>query len=358
MPSVYKVGMTTGSVKQRIQELTTTGVPKPFQAEKIFEIPLVNLRAVEQLAHKKLKKKDLHHGKEFFEGSLQDCVIAVEDAIHQITRSDSVDLIGQAKLRAHEQEQRRIQELKKREIDRQNQIELDKKINDKNLEIHQYRRNYIEELKSTEKNNESFIDTYFFMPLGLLIFVFIGFALMSTAGPLAWIGVPIFAWWIYRKDKNHNDERYLSAAVAKFPTVTKDTLDNYQKTFVNDRVIPVSDIQFSSSTSKQYNRPVVNAKNLNQLAIEKRAAAINNFDEIDSSEWIVNSSRSILYNIKTKEILSIKSGLGFSIADKYFVLNNLSKPRKIRIEATMIDDQKIKKITSDLLNNQVMGDRF
>ena len=100
MPEVYKVGLTTGSVKQRIQELNTTGVPRPFKAEKLFEIPESTLRTIEQLAHKKLKKKDLHHGKEFFEGSLQDCVNAVEDAIYEITKSDSIELIGQAKMRA------------------------------------------------------------------------------------------------------------------------------------------------------------------------------------------------------------------------------------------------------------------
>lgn len=60
MPEVYKVGLTTGSVKQRIQELNTTGVPRPFKAEKIFEIPQSTLRDVEQLAHRKLKNKDLH----------------------------------------------------------------------------------------------------------------------------------------------------------------------------------------------------------------------------------------------------------------------------------------------------------
>ena len=55
--NVYKVGMTTNSVRQRIQELGTTGVPRPFEAEKVFEIPEAKLRAVETLAHKKLKKR-------------------------------------------------------------------------------------------------------------------------------------------------------------------------------------------------------------------------------------------------------------------------------------------------------------
>ncbi len=307
---------------------------------------------------KNLKRKTFITEKNFFEGSLKDCVIAVEDSIHQITKSDSIDLIGQAKLRAQEQEQRRVHELKIREIDRLNQIELDKKVQEKNMEINQYRKNYIDELISNDKKNEPFFDKYFFMPLGLLIFAFIGFAMMSTAGPFAWIGVPIFVWWLYSKEKNHTDERYLKEAAAKFPAVTRDTLERYQNISIHGSSIPISHVKFDASVSRQYPRTTVNNKNTNLLAIEKREAEINSFDEIDSSDWIVNSSKTMLYNVKTKEILTTKSGLGFSIANKFFVLNNLSKPRKIRIEATVIDDKKIKDITNELLNNQITRERI
>ena len=100
MPSVYKIGLTTNSVHQRIQELNTTGLPKSFRAEKIFEIREIHLRSVEQHAHKKLKNKDLHHGKEFFKCDISECVEAVEDSILKITDELSEELIGRAKERA------------------------------------------------------------------------------------------------------------------------------------------------------------------------------------------------------------------------------------------------------------------
>lgn len=122
MQNIYKVGLTTNSVKKRIQELTTTGVPKPFKAKKIFEIDADYLRDVEQLAHKKLKVKKMHYGKEFFKGSLSACQEAVEDAIYEITQCNSQDLIGEAAQRAKERryhkEQKRIQsEYERQQLD-------------------------------------------------------------------------------------------------------------------------------------------------------------------------------------------------------------------------------------------------
>ena len=38
MPNIFKVGLTTNSVKQRIQELNSTGVPTTFELVKKYEI--------------------------------------------------------------------------------------------------------------------------------------------------------------------------------------------------------------------------------------------------------------------------------------------------------------------------------
>ncbi len=65
MPNIFKVGLTTNSVKQRIQELNSTGVPTTFELVKKYEIQESCLHRVERLAHKKLKSKEQHHGKEF-----------------------------------------------------------------------------------------------------------------------------------------------------------------------------------------------------------------------------------------------------------------------------------------------------
>jgi hypothetical protein len=71
MQNLYKVGLTTNSVAQRSKELSSsTGVPKPFVPEKIFEVDASKLLDIEQLAHRKLKSKNRHFWKEFFEGQL------------------------------------------------------------------------------------------------------------------------------------------------------------------------------------------------------------------------------------------------------------------------------------------------
>ena len=71
MTNLYKVGLTTNSVRQRIQELNSTGVPRSFRLEKKYEIGEDKLLSVERLTHKKLTAKGLHHGKEFFHGRLR-----------------------------------------------------------------------------------------------------------------------------------------------------------------------------------------------------------------------------------------------------------------------------------------------
>jgi hypothetical protein len=53
MRDIYKIGLTTNSVRQRIAELYTTGIPTRYAAEKIFEVEERFLGMVERSAHKK-----------------------------------------------------------------------------------------------------------------------------------------------------------------------------------------------------------------------------------------------------------------------------------------------------------------
>ena len=87
MPNIYKVGLTTNSIKQRIQELNSTGVPRSFELVKKYEIAESKLLAVERRSHQKLKFNELHHGKEFFEGSIELIKVAVEDSIFELTEN-------------------------------------------------------------------------------------------------------------------------------------------------------------------------------------------------------------------------------------------------------------------------------
>lgn len=346
MPSVYKVGMTTNSVRQRIQKLGTTGVPRPFEAEKVFEIPEPKLRAVERLAHKKLKKKDLHHGKEFFEGSLQDCVMAVEDAIYEITKSEAIELIGQAKQRAAADQLKRAEEHKLREIQMQRESAFKKKVDEVNSDIDRRRENYLKQLILESKNKESFLDKYIWGPLAVLLFGIICVAVMLKGGALAWIGIPIFSVWIINYNKKELRERHMKTVVARFPYVTDVSINDFQDVpSINSRFI-VSSVVSNINLESKFNRRNKNLQLDSRAIVNKRKEEIENMEEVEPQYWVANSLKSKIYNKKTKEFLSIKSGLGFSIYEKYFIVNNLSKSRKLNICKTLIDDGFIDSVDS------------
>ena len=91
MNGIYKIGLTTNEVKERISQLHTTGVPKKFKSERIYKVETQYLRKVELRSHALLKKKGYHHAKEFFECSLADCEDAVQEAIEQITSKRAIE---------------------------------------------------------------------------------------------------------------------------------------------------------------------------------------------------------------------------------------------------------------------------
>ena len=221
MPGVFKVGLTTNSVRQRIKDLNTTGIPKSFQAEKIFHIRETHLKAVEQLAHKKLKNKDLHHGKEFFEGSLIDCVQAVEDAIYEITNEHQVDLIGQAKERAESERRRR--ELNKRILE-----EKKIRLSLVNKQIDSERELYVNRLRNQRKSEEPFLDKYVYAPLGYLIFGGIVLSIAVSMGPIGWLVAPAIIYIVYKYDKNDEDSRLRNSAAEKFPYKNIDNFELYE----------------------------------------------------------------------------------------------------------------------------------
>lgn len=342
MPNVYKIGLTKNSVKQRIQELSTTGVPRPFQVEKVFEISENKLRAVEQLAHKKLKNKDLHHGKEFFEGSIQDCVAAVEDSIYEITKLVSIDLIGQAKQRAEVENRKREEEKRRKEVEQKRMAEVEVRLREANMAVDRQREIYIEKLKIEEKKKEPFLVRFFFVPLGILIMGSIAIAIMSEGGPLAWVGVPLFVWWIINRDRNEARERYMKIASVNFPYVISEKIES------NKIEVQPASIQSAHFRPEQIEKNALHNQKLIidtqaevSKVIAKRRAEIQAYEDVDPTDWVINSSKSWLFNKKTNELLSKASGLGFSIAGDYFLINNLTVPRKLSVCKTLIDDKEV-----------------
>lgn len=122
MPDIFKVGLTTNSIGQRMRELSTTGVPQKFNVERLFEVDSRFLPKIESEAHKILKNKGLHEGKEFFRCTLSQCVEAVEDSILIFAGDNAPELVQDALVRQQkvreEEAKREAQEAERRRDER------------------------------------------------------------------------------------------------------------------------------------------------------------------------------------------------------------------------------------------------
>jgi len=79
MPGLLKIGCTTRSVEERVEELNAaTGVPVPFVVEAVF--PSMAPMEDEARVHEWLKKARLV-GREFFETDLRDAVAAIQSVV-------------------------------------------------------------------------------------------------------------------------------------------------------------------------------------------------------------------------------------------------------------------------------------
>jgi len=220
MTGIFKVGLTTNSVSQRIKELNSTGVPTTFKAEKIFEVKEQYLRLVEQSIHRELKNNDLHHGKEFFRIQLAHCVRCVEDIIHKITGEISEDIVGEAKRRKEEADHKREEErriLKKRE----------EQLTQENNSIHQKRIEWIK--KQVDPNYDSYQQVKIFTVIGIVITSLSVMVFYEKLLPGILIGIG--GWiWIYLKDDSYNKElkkNIESEAAAKYPYKSLSDIPDY-----------------------------------------------------------------------------------------------------------------------------------
>ena len=209
MLNIYKVGLTTNSIKQRIQELNSTGVPKTFKLENKYEIDEKKLLAVERLSHQKLKSNELHHAKEFFEGSIDLIREAVEDSIYELTNETAIDIVGLA-------HQRKIENDKK--IQEQNIFNnrINERLIIENKIVDAKRLNYIKSTKDDLKNNTSFVDKYIYTPIGVILIGALVIGIMFT-GPIGWIFVAVVGWWIYNEDFIKPEDELINKSHQKFP---------------------------------------------------------------------------------------------------------------------------------------------
>jgi hypothetical protein len=72
MPGLVKIGRTTGTVEQRVQQLSSTGIPQPFQAVATFHV--YDSETCEKAIHLALSAYRPNKNREFFEGHISDLV--------------------------------------------------------------------------------------------------------------------------------------------------------------------------------------------------------------------------------------------------------------------------------------------
>lgn len=188
-------------------------------------------------------------------------------------------------------------------LEKQRRIDLEQRVIEANRDIDNERANYINTLISEEKNNKPLLDKYIWEPLGFLILAAIALGIMSEGGPLAWIGVPLFVWWIISKDKNDAKERHTKAASEKYPYYTVDTIKSYSKqkntnttdtTDTNTRSTNVIDENAKTLEKNRYrsnlNPPNPQAKEwviLHHKIYNKRTHHLFKFGKPDpKAEWI------------------------------------------------------------------------
>ena len=79
MPNLLKIGQTSGSIKRRVEQLSSaTGVPKPFVIEAYFASQ--EPKSDEKILHDALVGYR-HPGREFFALSLKEALIQCEIAL-------------------------------------------------------------------------------------------------------------------------------------------------------------------------------------------------------------------------------------------------------------------------------------
>lgn len=74
---LLKVGYTTREPEVRIRELFSTGVPTPFEIEKIIVVPSGTGKEIEGLIHQELDEYRVNSRREFFKIEVDDVVKAL-----------------------------------------------------------------------------------------------------------------------------------------------------------------------------------------------------------------------------------------------------------------------------------------
>lgn len=151
MPGLVKIGKTTSSPSQRMKELHTTGVPKPFELECAFSVE--DCTNCERAAHVALAKHRIP-GREFFEVSVEVALKKIIPVLGDYSVHFAKSEYGIEDLAARIkrwQEAKRIEENKRREKKRQHALteqqrhqkegEIEQKLRTAEYDVHIWHQN-------------------------------------------------------------------------------------------------------------------------------------------------------------------------------------------------------------------------
>ena len=127
MRGLVKIGRTTGSVEKRAKDLSSTGVPFPF--EVAFKMKVSDCVAAEKWLHKEFGHKRVNRGKEFFRIPAEDVVNALKEKVSPgaIAKEKEEKRLQLAKNAQLEEKRRRLEKERKEESERK-EAEFQRKI--------------------------------------------------------------------------------------------------------------------------------------------------------------------------------------------------------------------------------------
>lgn len=93
LPKMLKIGKTQRTAEERAKELSHTGLPVEFVVA--YEHKVSNCDLVEQLVHKKLKRKRVNKDREFFQMPLKEAIKTIREVIKDLEKQHQLDFILQ-----------------------------------------------------------------------------------------------------------------------------------------------------------------------------------------------------------------------------------------------------------------------
>lgn len=222
MPGLNKVGLTTNPIETRLQQLnSSTSVPSPFKLERLFELETRFLPAVERIAHKKLRERGSHSGKEFFRVDLQTCTIVVQDVIYELTGSTLRDLVGEAQERA-------ALAAAREEAARRESAEREKELSQLNESVRRQREEWVHSVRLRRNPPPKYPTLQKLLDLGAILIgiplsLLLIAAIFAIAGPLGIVVGALIVWWIVSLDSKsdrENEAELERKALEQFPPKT------------------------------------------------------------------------------------------------------------------------------------------